>query len=270
MTYNRITWAPAVLRAAGLTVVEHDGWETRGLSTDRPFDPQYVVWHHDASAPGDSPGVPAAMIARFETAAAQLWVDRAGRWHIIASGRAPHAGATLPGMPTNYNSIGVETDHTSGEDWPPALLASLRTGTAAILAHLGHTAAFGLHFHKTICSPVGRKIDPDGLDLKVERVRVAAATPSADPKPATKPKPAVSLAAAKSAARHKWVPRTKAEASAVWRIRVALWHEKLGGGSKGYAAWQRRLGYTGAAADGVPGHDSLVALGHRYGFRVVA
>jgi LysM repeat protein len=37
-----------------------------------------------------------------------------------------------------------------------------------------------------------------------------------------------------------------------------------------YAAWQRRLGYTGRAADGIPGKTSLTELGERYGFTVVA
>jgi hypothetical protein len=35
-----------------------------------------------------------------------------------------------------------------------------------------------------------------------------------------------------------------------------------------YAAWQKRLGYTGASANGVPGRDSLTRLGHAHGFRV--
>lgn len=37
-----------------------------------------------------------------------------------------------------------------------------------------------------------------------------------------------------------------------------------------YAAWQRKLGYSGADADGVPGKASLMALGMRYGFKVTA
>lgn len=37
-----------------------------------------------------------------------------------------------------------------------------------------------------------------------------------------------------------------------------------------YAAWQRRCGYSGADADGIPGRSSLAALGRRHGFRVVA
>lgn len=172
MAYRRITWLPDVLRAEGIEVVLYHGWEKRGLSTSRPFDVQNVVWHHDASAPGDSPGVPEYMIRNFNNAGAQVWVDRKGRWHIIASGRAPHAGAARRGMPTNYNSLGIETDHTTGEDWPQPLLDSLRRGTAAILRRIGKDADEALHFHKTICDPPGRKIDPAGLDLAPERRRV--------------------------------------------------------------------------------------------------
>lgn len=37
---------------------------------------------------------------------------------------------------------------------------------------------------------------------------------------------------------------------------------------RAYAAWQRRCGYTGAAADGIPGRASLTKLGKRRGFTV--
>ena len=36
-----------------------------------------------------------------------------------------------------------------------------------------------------------------------------------------------------------------------------------------YAAWQRRLGYSGADADGIPGKTSLAKLGAKHGFSVV-
>ncbi|MEV6549062.1 endolysin [Streptomyces sp. NPDC051597] len=35
-----------------------------------------------------------------------------------------------------------------------------------------------------------------------------------------------------------------------------------------YAAWQRRCGYSGPDADGIPGRDSLTRLGARHGFTV--
>jgi hypothetical protein len=36
-----------------------------------------------------------------------------------------------------------------------------------------------------------------------------------------------------------------------------------------YAEWQRRCGFTGAAANGIPGHGSLAQLGTKHGFEVV-
>lgn len=39
---------------------------------------------------------------------------------------------------------------------------------------------------------------------------------------------------------------------------------------KAYAAWQRRCGYTGADADGIPGRESLAKLGGKHGFEVGA
>lgn len=263
MAYERITWVPRVLRKAGLKVVEHDGWKTRGLSTSSSFEPRYIVWHHDASAKGDSPGVPAYMIRNYNVAGAQLWVDRAGVWHIIASGRAAHAGATRNSV-TNNNSIGIETDHTTGEAWPEAQLESLRLGTAAMLEHLKRTAHAGLHFHKSICYPVGRKVDPDGLDLDVERVRVARVV---DQRAKAK-LPAVKLKRVKKAAKRAgWARKFPGVAlrKDVRRVKRALKAE----GVESYRDWQRKLGLKGAEADGIPRKATLTTLGDRHGFRVV-
>jgi hypothetical protein len=37
-----------------------------------------------------------------------------------------------------------------------------------------------------------------------------------------------------------------------------------------YKAWQKRLGYSGTAADGIPGRTSLTKLGAKHGFEVTA
>jgi peptidoglycan hydrolase-like protein with peptidoglycan-binding domain len=37
-----------------------------------------------------------------------------------------------------------------------------------------------------------------------------------------------------------------------------------------YKAWQKRLGYTGSAADGIPGRTSLTKLGAKHGFTVTS
>jgi hypothetical protein len=39
---------------------------------------------------------------------------------------------------------------------------------------------------------------------------------------------------------------------------------------KAFAAWQRKLGYSGSDADGIPGLSSLTKLGAKHGFTVVA
>jgi len=167
-----LTELPDVLRRAGRDVTTLGGWQT--LTTASPaFHPGALVWHHDASPPGDSPGVPEFMRRNYATAGAQLWVDRAGRWTVISCNKANHAGTVLGGMPGNTLSYGIETDHTTGEPWPPELLSSLRIGSVAILRWLG-ASANDLHFHRTVCFKVGRKSDPDQLDLRGERQALEA------------------------------------------------------------------------------------------------
>lgn len=142
-----------------------------------------VMWHHDASPPGDSPGALDWCMYMEIAPAAAIWVDRKGKWWCYAAGRTNHAGlgySPLSGQ-DNGNScyLGIETDHTTGEAWPDAQITSLRKGTAAIMKAYGLDPAVALEFHKTYAPT--RKDDPDGLELKDERRRVAklvAAEPS--------------------------------------------------------------------------------------------
>lgn len=134
-----------------------------------------IMWHHDASPQGDSPGALDWCMYMDIAPAAAIWVDRRGKWWVYAAGRTNHAGvgySPLSGQ-DNGNAVylGIETDHTTGEAWPEAQITSLRKGTAAIMQAYGLDPNVALEFHKTY-SP-GRKDDPDGLDLKAERRRVA-------------------------------------------------------------------------------------------------
>lgn len=62
-------------------------------------------------------------------------------------------------------------------------------------------------------------------------------------------------------------------------VQAALGQESLLGGdadgrfgpetSMAYAEWQRRCGFSGDAADGIPGEASLKKLGDKYGFTIV-
>lgn len=52
------------------------------------------------------------------------------------------------------------------------------------------------------------------------------------------------------------------------RVAKALRAEGFSANRSGYARWQRRLGYSGAEADGIAGLDSLRKLGRKHGFPV--
>ena len=162
-----ITKYPDFVRNEGLAVEVVSGFATRSHG-EFTRNPPAIVWHHDASPAGPSPGVLGWMLSNWENASANAWVDYNGKWWFVGAGVAWHAGAVLPGMPNNFTSMGIETDYTNGEKISPKLYDSLRRGTAAIMRATGQPAS-DLHFHKTICSPPGRKSDPWGLSLAVER-----------------------------------------------------------------------------------------------------
>lgn len=93
--------------------------------------------------------------------------------------------------------------------------------------------------------------------------------------------PRVSLANVVSAARHDSSAGQgiASHPDDVRPVEAALCQEGLLGAPSGsfgavcvaaYGEWQRRCGYSGAAANGIPGHGSLVALGAKYGFEVIA
>ena len=79
--------------------------------------------------------------------------------------------ALAPNSTGNQYYLGIETDHNTGEKWTKEQIDSLRKGTAALMKHYGLDPKVALEFHKTYAP--GRKNDPDGLNLTVERRRVA-------------------------------------------------------------------------------------------------
>lgn len=174
-----------VLRAAGVNVKEmkydrgpHQGksWKYVGYNGMGYSDiPLGIIWHHDASPPGDSDALPWMMYDGFGFApAANAWVDRYGTWFLYCGGYSNHAGVgAWPklGLVNNGNAkmFGIETDHTTGEKWTEAQVTALRAGTAAILKHWGRPAD-NLIGHKEYAP--NRKDDPDGLNMKEERRRV--------------------------------------------------------------------------------------------------
>ena len=173
-----------ILRSAGVEVQEmkytrgpyegrswkHVGFNGQGLTEFRG-----VMLHHDASPPGDSPGALDWCMYMEIAPAAAIWVDRRGKWFLYAAGLSNHAGvgssALAPNSTGNQYYLGIESDHTTGERWPKAQLDSIRRGIAAIMKAYNLDPKVALEFHKTYAP--GRKDDPDGLDLRTERRRIA-------------------------------------------------------------------------------------------------
>lgn len=176
-----LTWLAAVLRDAGLDVIEEAGWETRGRGD---VGPTLGVLCHDTVGPknGNMPSLGTLIHGRSDLVGplAQLGLGRDGTFYVIAGGRANHAGVgSWHGITTgNTNLIGIEAENTgytegpNADVWPEVQMDAYARGVAAILKHckLPVDRCAG---HKEYCLPPGRKIDPT-FDMNLFRVRVGA------------------------------------------------------------------------------------------------
>lgn len=173
MTY-RLTWLPAVLRAAGLTIIEESGWATRGHGD--MSDVKGVLCHHTAGPlHGESPSLDTVIKGRPDLSGplAQLFLARSGTWHVIAAGKAYHAGKGGGGWAAfdgNAHLVGIEAENTgvANDPWPQPQLDSFARGCAAILLHVGAPSSWCLG-HKEYAPT--RKIDPS-FDMGGFRVQV--------------------------------------------------------------------------------------------------
>lgn len=167
----RAPWLGEVLRGAGLTVVEHNpigrGRDMRTVNgvvvhdtvTTRSWDDEDVC----ALLRDGRPGVPGPL--------SQLGLDRQGRFHFIADGRANHNGYGTWGN----DAIGIETFAAGGmkgreERWNSVQEEAAAVGSAAILDRLGLSRS-RVRGHKE--TDPERKVDPWRVDMGAFRRRVA-------------------------------------------------------------------------------------------------
>src|SRR5690606_8093605 len=137
------TWLADALRAGGLPVVEEPGWKTRGRPGD--FSPIGVLVHHTAgAASGDLPSKNYVISGSSSLPGplSQLMLSRSGKFHVIAAGRANHAGSGaaswVPGNAGNTYLIGIEAESVgTRDDWTAAQRANYPKGVAALLRHMG-------------------------------------------------------------------------------------------------------------------------------------
>lgn len=164
-----------VLRNAGLTVIEVDGWKTRGVNGNRIYGPYGGLVHHTGSRadiPGNYPTLNTIINGRSDLQGplAQLGLGRDGTWYVIAAGYCNHAGAVDDPDYANIRAIGVECENPGGNTaWPKVQYDSLVAGCAALARHYG----FKWRGHKEAAAPKGRKVDPN-LNMNTLRNKIAA------------------------------------------------------------------------------------------------
>ncbi|MGD9485020.1 peptidoglycan-binding protein [Streptomyces sp. TRM70308] len=267
----------AALRREGVAVVERGDWRNHNRDHIADFGPVNGVMVHHTATTGTEESVRLCRDGWPELPGplCQGVVDKLGGVHLIGHGRANHAGlgdpdvlaaviredAVLPppqrdATDGNTRFYGFEAINLGdGQDpWPPEQFEALARTTAAVCRAHGWNERSALA-HKEWTR---RKIDPRGFTMAALRQRVgellAAAPPAHTPFPgadwfrAEPHSPIVTAMAARlvaegcSAYEGEPGPRWDADHRA------------------SYAAWQRRLGFTGADADGWPGAYSWNAL----------
>lgn len=179
-----ITWLASVLREANLTVIEVDGWRNRA----RPgtFAPQGVLVHHTGSPvratdANPAPSKQTVINGRSDLAGplCHVLVDWRGRCHVIAAGRANHAGEArasgpMPAGDGNALYVGIEVDYSAFAVDPPQYRSNVQqmstvVATAAILKRLG-SGFRKARAHKE--TSVTGKTDPWPWDMEAFRTGV--------------------------------------------------------------------------------------------------
>ncbi|MFD5105542.1 peptidoglycan-binding protein [Streptomyces cinereoruber] len=286
----------AALRAEGVTVVEHPGWRTHDRNGHGAWGPVTgVMIHHTVSSGTASsvemcfngyPGLPGPLCHGV--------IAKDGTVHLLSAGRANHAGG---GDPSVLKAVAGETygdrppaprahqgspgaaDGNSrfygfecvnlgnGTDpWPTAQLDAIERVSAALCRAHGWGAK----------SVIGHlewsdwKSDPKGFGMPGMRARVQARLNKAPAKPAPgagkppaprlHPFPGTSFFRAETSSPviTAMGRRLVAEGCSAYAVGPGpRWSEA---DRRSYAKWQRKLGFRGSDADGVPGAVSWNAL----------
>ena len=168
------------LKRWGLTVVEVDGWQTRGWTVNRfgqKFAPRGLVCHHTANGGFhgiDAPSLNICINGRPDLAGplCQFVLGYSGTVYLIAGLGANHAGAGGWGALQGNGSVwGVEAENNGvGEPWPQVQLDAYHHLAAALAEYTGF-APGSICGHKE-WTP--QKIDPAGIDMNDFRRQVAA------------------------------------------------------------------------------------------------
>ncbi|MFJ6849339.1 peptidoglycan-binding protein [Streptomyces sp. NPDC091271] len=286
------------LRAEGVDVVEHASWRTHNRNHKGAWGPLNGVMIHHTVSSGTDASVELCRSGHSALPGPLCHgvIDKAGTVHLVGNGRANHAGGgdpvvlrrviaedygDRPPAPQEHEGSAGAVDGNArfygfecvnlgdGEDpWAAAQLDAIERATAALCRAHGWSAR----------SVIGHlewsdwKVDPRGFTMPSLRDRIAARLSG----------PASGGSAGRpvggtSAPRYEPFPgtsffdgRTSSPViTAMGRRLVAEGCSSYAVGPgprwsdadrRSYAAWQRKLGFRGSDADGVPGRTSWNAL----------
>ncbi|GAA2926920.1 peptidoglycan-binding protein [Kitasatospora cinereorecta] len=272
------------LRVEGLQVVEHRSWRTHNRNHKGPWGPVHGVMIHHTVTSGTRSSVDLCYNghASLPGPLCHGVIAKDGTVHLVGHGRANHAGlgdddvlravvdeSALPAdneANTDGNRFfyGFECINLgNGKDpWPAAQLEAIEKAAAAVCR------AHGWNQRSVIGHKEWQpgKIDPRGftMDSMRGRVRTRLAGPPDGPAKPPAPKPPATYepfpgatffrAGRRSAVITAMGKRLVAEGCGKYEVGPGPdWSEA---DRRSYAAWQRKLGYSGSGADGIPGKAS--------------
>jgi len=171
-----LTWLADVLRAAGLTVVEVEGWQTRARSSGGfPSTPLGVQWHHTASQTSPENDIQWQVYGCDDAPVGNMTLMRDASIWLIAAGAANTAGkggpltlsrGTIPLDSANTRTVAMEVANSGvGEPWSEVQVNAYFAASNAINARLGNlpTDVFS-HALGAGDGWTDRKIDPATAD----------------------------------------------------------------------------------------------------------
>lgn len=273
-----------VLRDEGLQVVEERSWRTHNRNHKGPWGSMHGVMIHHTVTEGTQNSVNICYDG-YSSLPGPLChgvIAKDGTVHLVGNGRANHAGLGDDDvLRAVINETALPSDNEANTDgnryfygfecvnlgngsdpWPAVQLEAIEKAAAAICRAHGWTYR----------SVIGHKewqpgkVDPRGFTMDSMRARIKARLgggPDGPPKPPA-PKPPATFEPFPGAA--FFAPgRRSLIITAMGKRLVAEgcgryeegpspdWSEA---DRKSYAAWQRKLGFSGSDADGIPGKAS--------------
>lgn len=288
----------AALRAEGVTVVEYPGWRTHNRDHKGAWGPVNGVLVHHTVSTGTAASVELCRRghATLPGPLCHGVIDKAGTVHLVGHGRANHAGGGDPAVlrrviaedyedrppaPREHDGSAGSVDGNArfygfecvnlgdgADPWPAAQLDAVERVSAAVCRAHGWSAR----------SVIGHlewsnwKVDPRGFTMPSMRDRVATrlaapagGAPTGRPAggsgaPRYQPFPGASFFSARTSSPVITAMGRRLVAEGCSSYAVGPGPRWSDADRRSYAAWQRKLGFRGGDADGIPGRTSWNAL----------